>query len=195
MQPSKVSSPREQLILVDQHDSEIGVASKADCHFGDGLLHRAFSALVFDSEGRLLLQQRAASKPLWPLYWSNSCCSHPRAGESMDTAVRRRVLEELGMQVSLQFLYKFSYRAEFFNVGVEHEVCSVYAGVSDAPVRPHPEEVAAWRYVTPDVLDRELHEAPEMFTPWFRLEWQRVRHTDLGALLSRRPEAQIETGG
>lgn len=191
----QVSSPLELLILVDQHDEEIGTASKVLCHMGEGLLHRAFSALIFDPQGRLLLQQRAAGKPLWPMYWSNSCCSHPRAGESMDFAVRRRVQEELGMRAELRFLYKFQYRAEYGDVGVEHEVCSVYAGVCSAPVRAHPQEIAAWRYIAPDDLERELAEAPESFTPWFRLEWQRVRRDHLDQLLAGLALQQAHVGG
>src|SRR5471032_3303829 len=86
----------ESLILVDEADREIGHLSKSECHEGRGILHRAFSVLIFNGHGELLLQQRAASKPLWPLFWSNSCCSHPRRSESMEGAVQRRLREELG---------------------------------------------------------------------------------------------------
>ena len=77
-----VSFDSEELILVDTQDHELGYCSKAQCHDGDGVLHRAFSLFVFDRRGRVLLQQRSAQKRLWPLYWSNSCCSHPRRGGS-----------------------------------------------------------------------------------------------------------------
>ena len=79
-----VSSEDEALILVDTDDTAIGSMSKAECHDGAGILHRAFSVFLFDEHGRLLLQQRAAGKRLWPLYWSNTCCSHPRQGEAID---------------------------------------------------------------------------------------------------------------
>src|SRR6185437_11810517 len=85
----------ELLILVDESDREIGQLSKAECHRGSGVLHRAFSLLIFNEAGELLLQQRSAHKRLWPLYWSNSCCSHPRRAESMETAIHRRLYEEL----------------------------------------------------------------------------------------------------
>ena len=78
-----VSSEAEELILVDEHDREQGYLSKAACHDGSGILHRAFSAFLFNAAGKVLLQQRAGLKRLWPGYWSNSCCSHPRRGESM----------------------------------------------------------------------------------------------------------------
>ena len=76
-----VSNASEQLILVDDHDREIGYQGKADCHTGKGVLHRAFSIFVFNEGNELLLQQRSPSKMLWPGYWSNTCCSHPRRGE------------------------------------------------------------------------------------------------------------------
>ena len=76
-----VSSDLEQLILVDPNDTEIGSMTKLDCHQGDGVLHRAFSVFVFNSRGDTLLQQRSELKMLWPGYWSNACCRHPRVGE------------------------------------------------------------------------------------------------------------------
>lgn len=82
-----VSSAGEELILVDELDREIGVRSKSECHAGNGMLHRAFSIFVFNGADELLLQQRSAQKPLWPNYWSNTCCSHPRSGETMDEAL------------------------------------------------------------------------------------------------------------
>ena len=83
---SIVSSDDEALILVDDQDNEVGFLNKADCHVGDGVLHRAFSVFLFDDAGRLLLQHRASGKPLWPLYWSITCCSHPRRGETRELA-------------------------------------------------------------------------------------------------------------
>jgi isopentenyl-diphosphate delta-isomerase len=170
-----VSFDSERLILVNADDREIGYASKADAHAGKGILHRAFSLFVFNPGGELLLQQRAPSKPLWPGYWANSCCSHPRGGEDMDTATQRRLREELGFGCPLEFVYKFRYHAEYGDAGSETELCWVYVGTSDAPVRVNETEIAAWRYVTPDALDREIAETPERFTPWLKMEWQRLR--------------------
>jgi isopentenyl-diphosphate delta-isomerase len=167
-----VSFQDEPLILVDEHDNEVGYRSKSDCHTGHGTLHRAFSIFLFDRGGRVLLQQRAAGKPLWPLYWSNSCCSHPRRGESMEDATRRRVIEELGVDARLEFLYKFIYQADFGDIGAEHELCYVYVGTAEGDVQVHPDEIADWRWVSPDDVDRELSEHPDRFTPWFKLEWR-----------------------
>ena len=177
-----VSFDSEPLILVDEEDREIGHASKADAHAGKGILHRAFSVFVFNRAGEVLLQQRAASKPLWPGYWSNSCCSHPRGGEDMDSAIQRRLREELGFACALEFLFKFQYHAEFGEAGSERELCWVYVGVSDDPVQVNATEVAAWRFVRPEALDREIALAPERFTPWLRMEWQRLRGDRAGAV-------------
>ena len=172
-----VSSEAEPLILVDADDREIGHASKADCHDSHGILHRAFSLFVFNERGALLLQQRSAEKRLWPGYWSNSCCSHPRLGEDMREATQRRLQQELGLRCALRFLYKFEYQADYGELGAEHELCSVYLGrTGGAPVRANRNEVAAWRYVPPTELDREIVEHPGRFTPWLKLEWERLRH-------------------
>jgi isopentenyl-diphosphate Delta-isomerase len=169
-----VSSDDDQLILVDSDDREIGVLTKADAHLGRGTLHRAFSVLVFNPAGELLIQQRAQSKRMWPGYWSNTCCSHPRLGEEVDDAARRRLREELGLTAELEFLFKFQYQAQYDARAAEHEVCWVYAGRSSEPPRANVHEIAAWRYVTPEALGNELACAPETFTPWFKLEWERV---------------------
>ena len=170
-----VSFDSERLILVDASDREVGFASKSDAHAGNGMLHRAFSLFVFNSAGELLLQQRAPSKPLWPGYWANSCCSHPRAGEDMATATQRRLREELGFACPLEYIYKFQYHAEYDATGSESELCWVYVGRSDAPVQVNATEISSWRHVHPDVLDREIADSPQHFTPWLKMEWQRLR--------------------
>ncbi len=169
-----VSSDSEELILVDEHDNELGFLSKQQCHDGDGILHRAFSLFVFNAMGELLLQKRSADKRLWPLFWSNSCCSHPRKGESMDVATRRRLQEELDVQADLEFVYKFSYRAQFGEHGSENELCSVYLGRTDQTHSANANEIAEARFVSIDVLSNELRTNSEEFTPWFKMEWERL---------------------
>lgn len=171
-----VSFDSEQLIVVNQADDEIGHLSKAACHEGDGVLHRAFSLFIFNEAGELLIQQRSAQKQLWPLFWANSCCSHPRHGETMEKAIHRRLYEELRMTSDLAYLYKFIYQAHFGKLAAEYEYCWVYMGKSIDPVTPNHNEIAAWRFVAPEELDTELAREPEKFTPWFKLEWQRIRH-------------------
>lgn len=179
-----VSNDHEPLILVDEFDREIGFKPKADCHAGKGVLHRAFSIFVFNGNNELLLQQRSRSKMLWPGYWSNTCCSHPRRGEAMGVAVARRLTQELGFECPLEYLYKFKYHAQFGVVGAEHEYCSVYFGRYDGPVDANVNEIAAWRFLGVDALEHELATAPETFTPWFKMEWVHIKANYLDGMLA-----------
>ena len=177
-----VSSEHEELILVDREDREIGFASKADAHDGGGVLHRAFSLFLFDDDGRLLLQQRAPEKRLWGGYWSNSCCSHPRRGESLEVATRRRLRDELNFETELEHVYWFCYEAAFGDVGSENELCHVYLGPATPNVRPNDSEIAAIRYLSPAELDAEMNAPRARFTPWFRQEWEELQTTWRGRL-------------
>lgn len=170
-----VSSESEELILVDAADNEIGYESKGGCHDGAGKLHRAFSLFLFDSEGRLLLQQRSSGKRLWPGYWSNTCCSHPRRGESLPIATQRRLDDELNIQADIEFVYHFCYQATFGDAGSENELCHVFLGRYSGTVRPNESEIDAVRYVSVEQLDSELAESPELFTPWFKQEWRALK--------------------
>lgn len=171
-----VSSELEELIVVDAEDRILDTRSKGDCHDGDGILHRAFSLFLFDADGRLLIQRRAADKRLWPLYWANSCCSHPRAGEETDEAAERRLEEELGIKSELEYLYKFQYQARFEDKGSENELCRVYIGrVNAAELNPNPLEIAEWRFLSVPGVDALIADEGAAVTPWFRMEWRRLR--------------------
>lgn len=170
-----VSSEDEPLILVDDDDQQIGTLDKSACHDGAGKLHRAFSLFVFNSLGETLIQRRHPEKRLWPSYWSNGCCSHPRAGEVIEDAVVRRAEQELGLSVKPHFLFKFRYRASFFDIGSEFELCSVYVSHTSEEPQVNGAEISEWRWVAPNDLDREMDSAPKTFTPWLKIEWQRMR--------------------
>lgn len=170
-----VSFDDEPLILVDAQDRECGYLDKAAAHRGSGRLHRAFSLFVFNGTGELLLQQRAAGKRLWGGFWSNTCCSHPRRGETMEVAIHRRLREELGIDCSLRFLFKFQYQAQFDADGAEHELCWVYAGRSDEVPQVNANEITATRWISQCAMDTEISKFPGRFTPWFKLEWARIR--------------------
>jgi len=165
----------DRLILVDAADQDVGYMSKTRCHEGQGVLHRAFSLLIFNERGELLIQQRSASKRLWPLYWSNSCCSHPRGEETLEAATQRRLAEELGISCSLRFLFKFQYQAQFDDTGAEHELCSVFIGRCRQSPRINAAEINDWRWISPEALAAEIAGAgSRTFTPWFMLEWARI---------------------
>ena len=169
-----VSSEQEQLILVDRDDNELGFLSKAECHNGAGVLHRAFSVFLFNDAGELLLQQRSSNKRLWPGFWSNSCCSHPRRGESMEVATRRRLLDELNLDTALEYVYRFCYTAEFGAAGSENESCHVYLGRVPSELQPNENEIAGLRFIAAADFEAELARFPERFTPWCKQEWSEL---------------------
>jgi isopentenyl-diphosphate delta-isomerase len=180
---STASPDLESLILVDEADREVGHLDKARCHQGRGVLHRAFSLLIFNPAGELLLQQRSALKRLWPLYWSNSCCSHPRRAETLETAIHRRLYEELGLECPLRFLFKFQYQAQFDAAGAEQELCSVFVGHTADALKVDPGEIAAVRWISPQGLQAELAGGgAQRFTPWFLMEWERIWREHRAAL-------------
>jgi isopentenyl-diphosphate delta-isomerase len=171
---NRVSAENELLILVDTDDQETGSLGKVECHDGDGILHRAFSVFLFNDRGELLLQQRSADKRLWPMYWTNTCCSHPRQGESMQVATERRLQQELNTASTLEFIYKFEYQARFGNLGSENELCWVYLGRIEREATANDAEIAALRYADTKTLQAEIASNPDDFTPWFKMEWQRL---------------------
>jgi isopentenyl-diphosphate delta-isomerase len=170
-----VSFDDELLVLVNDADVEIGFAAKQHCHDGDGLLHRAFSVFLFSPDGDVLLQRRSDQKRLWPGAWSNACCSHPRRGETLDGAVRRRLREELSLETPAHFLFKFRYHARYDTNGAEHELCYVYAGLLTGQPAANPNEIAATTIMTAAALDSDVATRPERYTPWLKLEWARLR--------------------
>lgn len=171
-----VSFEDDLLIVVNEEDHVIGHRTKAECHDGDGILHRAFSVFLFDDDDRLLLTQRSSGKRLWPGYWSNSCCSHPRKGERLLSAAHRRTTEELGIAVpALEHLYTFTYHARYDESGSEHEVCAVFIGrIADDP-STNPREIDGWEWVPAEEVDQRLREDQSLYSPWLHQEWASIR--------------------
>ncbi|MGV3636311.1 MAG: isopentenyl-diphosphate Delta-isomerase [Flavobacteriales bacterium] len=163
----------EEVILVNERDEEIGRMEKHAAHRAP-VLHRAFSIFLFDAEGRMLLQQRAAVKYHSPLLWTNACCSHPRPGERTEDAAARRLMEELGLRTTLDHRFAFTYLAEVGNGLTEHELDHVYFGTISTTPEPNPMEVNDWRYVEVDALREELKAHPARFTAWFHICWPMV---------------------
>jgi isopentenyl-diphosphate delta-isomerase len=166
----------EQVILVDTDDREIGVMEKMAAH-REGKLHRALSVFIFNSEGKWLLQKRAAGKYHSGGLWTNACCSHPRPGEENATAAVRRLEEEMGLTCKLKFLFSFVYRAEVGDELIEHELDHVFAGTTDSVPTVDPHEVSDWSFYTTEELAIHLKETPERFTKWFQLIFARVQDT------------------
>ncbi len=158
----------ERVVLVDEGDVELGTAEKLRAH-AEGSLHRAFSVVVFNAAGQMLLQCRAAGKYHSAGLWSNACCGHPRPGEDVRQGARRRLREEMGIDCELEPLFHLRYRAEFADGLAENEYDHVFAARCDGPLRPDPAEVQAWRWVGIDDIRRDLARAPERYTAWFPL--------------------------
>ena len=137
----------ELVVLLDEQGQDIGTADKRTVHHADTPLHLAFSCYIFDRAGSVLVTQRALDKVSFPGVWTNSCCGHPAPGESMEDAVRRRVGQELGIELTglTLLLPRFRYRAEMDGV-VENEMCPVFVALTDDPVSADPVEVAEARW-------------------------------------------------
>lgn len=157
----------EQVVLVDEADAPVGAEEKSAAHQA-GLLHRAFSVFVFDGAGRLLLQRRAPGKYHSAGQWSNTCCGHPRPGEPLLQAARRRLREEMGFDCALRPIGAYRYRAELDNGLTENEIDQLLVGDSDGPPSPDPAEASEWRWAEPEALRREIAENPLRFTVWLR---------------------------
>lgn len=157
----------EMLILVDKKDNSIGSEGKLSVH-QKGLLHRAFSIFIYDSEGRLLLQQRAHGKYHSAGLWTNSCCGHPRWGECTEAAASRRLQEEMGFTTQLKRVFSFIYHAEVPGNLIEHEFDYVYVGLFNGDPTVNPDEVADWLWIDISQLNCKLNSQPENFTVWFR---------------------------
>lgn len=156
------------VVLVDSGDVALGVAPKIEVH-REGRLHRAVSVVLFDHAGRLLLQRRAEGKYHSGGQWSNTCCGHPRPGESVAEAARRRLRDELGIDgCELTVVADFIYYAELAQGLIEHELDHVLLGRWAGEIRPDPAEVSATRWLDRESLLRELFESPGRFTPWTR---------------------------
>ena len=156
------------VILVDEHDNEIGTMEKMEAHIL-GKLHRAFSVVIFNAEGQMLLQKRADGKYHSAGLWTNACCSHPKPGEPILSAASRRLKEEMGIKVSPTFAYKFIYRAELDHDLIEYEYDHVFIGTFNGKPKINLNEVSDWKYVDVASLKRDVIERPNEYTAWFKM--------------------------
>lgn len=157
----------DYVILVDEQDREIGTMEKMEAH-RKGLLHRAFSVLLFNSHGELLLQQRALSKYHSGGLWTNTCCSHPMPGESVQDAARRKLLQEMGIDLLPEFAFKFIYKTDLNNNLTEYEFDHVLIGLFDGQPRPNPIEAQDWKLVKLENVKVDILNHPELYTYWFK---------------------------
>ncbi len=173
----------EEVILVNEADEEVGTMEKMEAH-QKALLHRAFSVFLFNSTGEMLLQQRAMCKYHSGGLWTNACCSHPRPGESVESAASRRTREELGIEPDISKAFSFTYRADFDNGLTEHEFDHVFVGRYDGDLFPDPGEVSDTRYLSMEEIRHDLTDNPSKYTEWFKIAFRQVEEhiqiTDYG---------------
>lgn len=155
------------VILVNENDEPIGLMEKMEAH-QKGFLHRAFSVMVFNPRGQVLLQQRAASKYHSPRLWTNACCSHQQPHVEDSKWIKERMKYEMGFECDIRLKNKFIYKAHFQNGLTEHELDYLYEGIFNGYPIPNPAEVASWRWVNLPELKQEMGVVPENFTFWFK---------------------------
>jgi isopentenyl-diphosphate delta-isomerase len=170
----------ESVILVDEGDNAVGTMEKLEAH-RRGLLHRAFSILLFNSQGEMLLQKRSRNKYHSGGLWTNTCCSHPLPGETMAHATRRKLKQEMGIDLQTDFAYKFIYRAELDHDLTEHECDYVFTGHFNGTPKINADEVEDWKYADLQALQQDAQQHPERYTQWFRLI---LKHPQLTALIA-----------
>ena len=168
------SNDTQKVVLVDENDKETGLEDKLKAHQNGAKLHRAISIFVFNSKGETLLQQRAMTKYHSTGQWSNTCCSHPYPGESIEAAAHRRLQEEMGFDCTMHEAFAFTYRADVGNGLTEHEYDHVLFGRYDGDPRLNSEEAMGYKWILLGDLKAEIQEAPDCFTPWLKIVLDRV---------------------
>jgi isopentenyl-diphosphate delta-isomerase len=165
----------EQVILVNEKDEPIGLMNKMEAH-EKAVLHRAFSVFVLNDKNEVMLQQRAHHKYHSPLLWTNTCCSHQRAGETNLQAGKRRLYEEMGFNAELKELFHFIYKAPFDNGLTEHELDHVMIGYSNEVPSINPEEVESWKWMKIEDIKEDMIQNPALYTIWFKIIFDEFYH-------------------
>ena len=158
----------ENVILVDEKDNQVGLMPKLEAH-QKGLLHRAFSVFIFNSDYKLLLQKRASSKDHSGGLWTNTCCSHPRDGEDIIDAANRRLNEEMGIKTSLRKVFDFIYTAKLDNNLIENEFDHVFYGVYDIDPIINKDEAEDFKWVDMETLKNDIENNKDQYTVWFKI--------------------------
>ena len=158
----------EHVILVDENDNPIGIEEKVKCHLPNGKLHRAFTALLFDKEGKLVITKRSPNKMLWPGDWDGTLASHPRESETFVSSAERRMPYEVGISCKFEYLFKFEYHVPYKDVGSENEICGTVLGILEKSSKFNlvKDEISDLKWITADELVKELEKIPEKYCPW-----------------------------
>lgn len=158
----------ENVVLVNREDEVLGLMEKQEAHVA-GLLHRAFSVFVFNDENQLLIQKRAEDKYHSPGLWTNTCCSHPREGETYAEGASRRLQEEMGFECPLEYVFDFIYKADVGDGLTEHELDYVFRGTFNGSPVVNSNEVSDYKWIDFEELKLDVEENPDSYTRWFQI--------------------------
>ncbi len=172
----------EYVLIVDEQDNQIGEMEKMETH-EKGVLHRAFSVFIFNGKNELILQQRALSKYHSPGLWTNTCCSHPRKGETTEKAAHRRMVEEMGFDCEFSEAFSFIYKSDVGEGLTEHEFDHVFIGKSEKKPFINDKEVNDWNYKKMEDIRLDMDQHPKRYTVWFRIAFDEVEKHLNSALL------------
>lgn len=155
--------------LVNEKGKVVGLGEKFEVHKNPVPLHRAISVVIYSTDGKkMLLQKRAEDKPTWPLFWSNTTCTHPYPKESYKDAASRRLKEEMGFSVPLKEILRFTYSAEYDTIWGENEYDVVFDGQYDGKITADPNEAADHKWVGVDWIKKDVQDNPQLYSPWFK---------------------------
>ena len=212
---SQLEMMKEMCLVVDENDKVIDSVSKIDCHRGKGIRHRAFSVLIFDSEDRLLMQQRSIEKITFPGIWANSCCSHPldienENGDEIEGVIhasKRKMFQELGIpeEVSSSWDYnhigRFEYSCRWDDEWIEHEIDHVLVVRASPELSINENEIMDTRWLTHEEINQMLEGENEwknsIIAPWFRMIWKHFidpHYPDMEALVNSNTSKIINCG-
>jgi len=164
---------KEEVVLVDKNDNPLGTMGKMQAH-EKGVLHRAFSVFIYNSNKEMMLHRRAFSKYHSQGLWTNACCSHPRINETTEKAAHRRLKEEMGFDCKLKEEFSFLYKADVGDGLTEHEFDHVFFGEFNSKPEINPDEVAEWKFVNINVIIQEIKIHPEKYTEWFKIAFEKI---------------------
>jgi len=174
----------EYVILVDENDNPIGKEEKVKCHLPNGKLHRAFTALIFNNEGKLLLTKRSEGKMLWPNDWDGTVASHPRESETYASSAERRMPEEIGISCKMNYVNKFEYHVPYKDIGSENEICGTLIGTIDSFDESSmiKDEISEIKWINPDELKNELEHNRDIYCPWMVIALYFLADSDTNTL-------------
>ena len=174
----------EYVILVDENDNPIGKEEKVKCHLPNGKLHRAFTALIFNNEGKLLLTKRSEGKMLWPNDWDGTVASHPRESETYASSAERRMPEEIGISCKMNYVNRFEYHVPYKDIGSENEICGTLIGTIDSFDESSmiKDEISEIKWINPAELKNELEHNRDVYCPWMVIALYFLADSDTNTL-------------